>query len=95
MTLRTWLSSGAFTAAMALFDRFPCRLTGMVLDAATERFHDDCVRATPMGPTQPVWDCLVGGPELPEGLGEEHAAMVDLHGIDCWPSSRQRTGWEA
>ena len=42
------------------------------------------------------WDCLVGGPELDFAAGEEHAAMVDLHGADVWPHSGDgRKGWVA
>lgn len=54
----------------------------------------DAVADTMPAPPEP-WDCLVGGPELSEQAGEEHAAMVDLHGEDCWPSSGNGKGWVA
>lgn len=74
-----------YLAAMPLGDR------ARVKSAAREALAD-----TVPAPGEP-WACLVGdGPELDADAGAEHAALVDLHGHDVWPSSRGgRTEWIA
>lgn len=64
-------------------------------DPTITRAQVDAIADTMPAPGEP-WDSLCGdGPQLEADAGEEHAAMVDLHGADVWPSSRNGKGWVA
>lgn len=99
-----------FAATIHASARFPRLVPMSLVEWVDARFYAACLTETldtaardyraATADTMPApdgsWDSLCGeGPELDEDAGEEHAATVDLHGEDPWPSSRVRQGWEA
>lgn len=108
MSISFWRT--LFSLAVHASARFPRLVPPVVVQWIDDGFYGACMRealtrtaadyraatADTMPAPSAAWDSLCGeGPELDEDAGEEHAAMVDLHGEDPWPSSRVRQGWEA